>query len=254
MVRSQLRRDGGHLRLLLDEPKGNIISRELVRQLDRALAEIADLPAVKLVTIEGAGDHFSYGASVEEHRPEIIGEALPEFHALIRELLAVPAPTAAVVRGRCLGGGFELALACDLLFAGTTALLGVPEIALGVFPPAASTLLPLRIGASRAASAILSGEARPVEKWVEAGLVELTAPPQELEAAVDHWFDMHLAPRSAAALRCAAFASRYSIRKYVEGVLPELEQFYLDTLMSTHDAAEGIAAFLEKRQPVWRHA
>lgn len=254
MVRSELRRDGGHLQLVFDEPKGNIISRGLIRQLGHALAEIADLPAVKLVTIEGAGDHFSYGASVEEHRPEIIGEALPEFHALIRELLAVPAPTAAVVRGRCLGGGFELALACDLLFAGTTALLGVPEIALGVFPPAASTLLPLRIGASRAASAILSGEARPADKWVEAGLVELTAPPQELEAAVDHWFDTHLAPRSAAALRCAAFASRYSIRKCVEGVLPELERFYLDTLMSTHDAAEGIAAFLEKRQPVWRHA
>lgn len=254
MVRSELRRDGGHLRLLLDEPKGNIISRGLIRQLDRALAEIAGLPAVKLVTIEGAGDDFSYGASIEEHRPEIIGEALPEFHALIRELLAVPAPTAAVVRGRCLGGGFELALACDLLFVGTTALLGVPEIALGVFPPAASTLLPLRIGASRAASAILSGEARPAGKWVEAGLVELTAPPQELEAAVDHWFDTHLAPRSAAALRCAAFASRCSIRKCVEGVLPELEQYYLDTLMSTHDAAEGIAAFLEKRQPVWRHA
>lgn len=254
MVRSELRRDGGHLQLVFDEPKGNIISRGLIRQLGHALAEIADLPAVKLVTIEGAGDHFSYGASVEEHRPEIIGEALPEFHALIRELLAVPAPTAAVVRGRCLGGGFELALACDLLFAGTTALLGVPEIALGVFPPAASALLPLRIGASRAASAILSGEARPADKWVEAGLVELTAPPQELEAAVDHWFDTHMAPRSAAALRCAAFASRYSIRKSVEGVLPELERFYLDTLMSTHDAAEGIAAFLEKRQPVWRHA
>ena len=254
MVRSDLRRDGHHLRLVLDQPKGNLISRALIGQLGRALADIADLAEVKLVTIEGAGDHFSYGASVEEHRPEIIGEALPEFHALIRELLAVPAPTAAIVRGRCLGGGFEIALACDLLFAGTTAVLGVPEIALGVFPPAASVLLPLRVGTSRAASVILSGEPRPVDDWAGTGLVELTAPPEELEVAVDHWFDAHLAARSAAALGYAALACRSATRKQVEAVLPELERLYLDTLMSTHDAAEGIAAFLEKRQPVWRHA
>ena len=254
MVHSESRLNGGHLRLILDQPRGNIITLELMRDLRRALAGVTGSPGIKLVTIEGAGDHFSYGASVEEHRPELIDRALPEFHALVRDLLAVPAPTAAIVRGQCLGGGFEIALACDLLFASTTALLGVPEIALGVFPPAAAVLLPLRIGASRAASVVLTGQARPVEKWVEAGLVELTAPAQELEVAVDHWFRANLEPRSAAALRCAAAATRLSTRKQVDAVLPELERYYLDTLMRTSDAAEGIAAFLEKRQPVWSHS
>src|SRR5215471_10970018 len=114
MVRSERRHEGTHLRLVLDQPKGNIISRELMADLRQALGEVARSPAIKLVTIEGAGDHFSYGASVEEHRSEIILSALPELHSVIRGLLDVPAPTAAVVRGRCLGGGFEIALACDL--------------------------------------------------------------------------------------------------------------------------------------------
>ena len=254
MLRSERRHGGAHLRLVIDEPKANIVSIAVMRDLRGALAEVTAASAIKLVTIEGAGDHFSYGASVEEHRAGTIGAALGELHGLIRDLLAVPAPTAAIVRGRCLGGGFEVALACDLVFASTTAVLGVPEIALGVFPPAASALLPLRVGASRAASAILRGDARPAPYWDSVGLVELLAYPHELDAAVDRWFEKHLAPRSASALRHATLASRAACRKQVEVILPELERLYLKTLMRTHDAAEGIAAFLEKRQPVWRHS
>ena len=254
MVHSDVRHDGGHLRLILDQPKGNIVSLEMMQALLEALESARQLPAIKLISIEGAGDHFSYGASVEEHQPDLIRMALPELHRVVRTLLDAPAPTAAIVRGKCLGGGFEIALACDFLFAGTTAVLGVPEITLGVFPPAASALLPLRIGTSRAASAILTGEARPVAKWMDAGLVEFTAPPQELEAAVDHWFRTHLASRSAAALRCAALASRAILKRHVNTVLPELERFYLGTLMQTHDAVEGIAAFIEKRPPAWSHS
>ncbi|MBZ5556485.1 MAG: enoyl-CoA hydratase/isomerase family protein [Acidobacteriia bacterium] len=254
MVNTELRHGGGHLRLVIDEPKANLVSIAVMRELRRALAGVHGMPALKLVTIEGAGDHFSFGASVEEHRPGVIHTALTELHGLIGELLATPAPTAAIVRGRCLGGGFELALACDLVFAGTTAMLGVPEITLGVFPPAAAALLPLRVGASRAASAVLTGRTAPVEAWTAAGLIEVTAPPQELGAAVDHWFEAHLAPRSSAALRFAALASRATLRRQVSMVLPDLERLYLDALMHTHDAIEGIEAFLEKRAPVWSNA
>ena len=254
MIRSDIRLHGGHLRLVLDEPKANILSIAMMRDLRAALTAVAQSPLIRLVTIEGAGDHFSYGASVEEHRAGTIAAALGELHGLIRDLLTLSAPTAALVRGRCLGAGFELAVACDLLFAGTTAVLGAPEISLGVFPPAAAALLPPRIGASRAASAVLTGRTMRAEEWARTGLVELVAPPQELEAAVDQWFDMNLAPRSAAALRCAALASRSDIRHHIDVVLPELEHLYLDTLMRTRDAAEGIEAFLEKRQPAWSHA
>ena len=96
---------------------------------------------------------------------------LPAFHRLIADLLDAPCPTAAIVRGRCLGGGFEVALACDLVFASHDAKLGVPEVSLGVFPPAAAALLPLRVGASRASRAVLTGEALPADWWEQAGLV-----------------------------------------------------------------------------------
>jgi cyclohexa-1,5-dienecarbonyl-CoA hydratase len=254
MVRTETRHDGGHLRLVLDQPKANILSIPLMRELRGAIAAVHDSPRVRLVTIEGAGDHFSYGASIEEHRADTIAAALGELHGLIGDLLVCPAPTAAIVRGRCLGGGFEVALACDLIFAATTAVLGAPEITLGVFPPAAAALLPPRIGASRAAAALLTGRTARVEDWVTTGLVELVAPPQELEAVVDHWFQVNLAPRSAAVLRCAALACRLSLARQVEATLPRLEQLYLDTLMRTRDAGEGIEAFLEKRPPHWVHA
>lgn len=253
MIRAEIRLDGGHLRLVLDQPKANILSIAAMRALREALAE-ARAPRVRLVTIEGAGDHFSYGASVEEHRIETIPAALSELHGLVRDLLACPAPTAAIVRGRCLGGGFEVALACDLIFASSSAVLGVPEVALGVFPPAAAALLPPRIGASRAAVAVLTGRAAPVDDWQAAGLFALVAPQAELDAAVDRWFCDHLAARSAAVLRCAAQASRLWLAQQVEATLPHLERLYLDTLMHTRDANEGIDAFLGKRQPQWVHA
>lgn len=254
MVRSERRHGDAHLRLIIDQPKANILSIAVMRALRRALVEAQQSEQVKLVTIEGAGDHFSYGASVEEHRADVIAAALGELHGLIRDLLELQAPTAAVVRGRCLGGGFEVALACDVIFASTTAVLGVPEITLGVFPPAAMALLPLRVGASRATGPVLTGQTAPATKWQETGLIELVAPAQELEAAVDHWFDAHLAPRSAAALRYAAYALRTGARHHLAQVLPELEDLYLNRLMRTKDAVEGIEAFIEKRPPVWSHA
>jgi len=254
MIRSETRRDGGHLQLIIDQPKGNIISIAVIRELRSVLAAVHDSTRIKLVTIEGAGDHFSYGASVEEHQAGEIDVVLGELHGLVRDLLALPAPTAAIVRGRCLGGGFEVALACDFIFAGSTAVLGVPEITLGVFPPAAAALLPLRIGVPRATHAVLTGAVMPVDKWTASGLIEQVTPPQELDAAVGHWFDANFAPRSAAALRCAAWAARATTRRHVDEVLPELERYYIETLMKTSGANEGIAAFLQKRQPVWSGA
>jgi len=244
---------GHHVRLVIDRPKGNVLTAEVIAALRGSLA---DLPhaGVRLVTLEGAGDHFSFGASVEEHLPEAIGRVLPELHALIRDLLAVPAPTGAIVRGRCLGGGFELALACDFLFAADNAWLGVPEITLGVFPPAAAALLPLKVGAARAAEAVVTGQVRQAADWLDAGLVTVLAPVADLDAAVDRWYAAHLESKSAAALRHAALASRAVTRAAAEPVLAVLEELYLSGLMRTHDAVEGLTAFLEKRAPQWRHA
>jgi cyclohexa-1,5-dienecarbonyl-CoA hydratase len=235
----------------LYHPKGNIVTAEMIAALMQAIDGISSNPHLKLVTIEGAGADFSFGASIPEHAPGEIGRVLPEAHRLIDALLDLPAVTAALVRGRCLGGGFEIALACDFIFAEQSASFGLPEIALGVFPPTAAALLPPRIGTARATSAILTGETRPAADWQRLGLIEAVVADGTLQASIDRWFDAQLAPRSAAALRHAAAAARLALRHHVRSVLPELETLYLDDLMRTSDAAEGIAAFLDKRAPRW---
>ena len=235
----------------LSHPKGNIITADMVAALSQALDTFGDSSHLKLVTIEGAGPDFSFGASIPEHAPGEIDRVLPAMHALISALLDFPAVTAAIVRGRCLGGGFELALACDFVFAERNALFGLPEIALGVFPPAASALLPARVGLSRATSAIVGGATRSADEWFRAGLVEHVSEPGAIAADVDRWFDAHLRARSAAALRHTTAATRLALRRHVGEVLPELERLYLSDLMGTADAAEGIAAFLAKRAPRW---
>jgi cyclohexa-1,5-dienecarbonyl-CoA hydratase len=232
-------------------PTGNIITAELVASLSAALESVSQNPHLKLITIAGDGPDFSFGASVPEHAPGQINRVLPAMHELVYALLEAPAATAAIVRGRCLGGGFELALACDLIFAADDASFGLPEVALGVFPPAASALLPARIGAARATRAILTGEPRDAGWGRDAGLVEAVAAAEDLDTLVDRWFTRHLAPRSAAALRHAATAARFGLAAHVRATLPALERLYLDQLMRTDDAVEGIAAFLEKREPRW---
>ena len=235
----------------LDHPKGNIITSEMIDALAAALEPLNEYAHLKLVTIEGAGDDCSFGASIPEHTAERIGTVLPRMHRLVQDLLAAAAPTAAIVRGRCLGGGFELALACDFIFAADNAILGLPEISLGVFPPVAAALLPVKVGGARAARTILTGELRSAADWYRHGLIELLAPETSLDESVDRWFAHHLAPKSAASLRHAAAAARLNVVDHVRRTLPELERLYLDSLMHTHDATEGVAAFLEKRPPRW---
>ncbi len=235
----------------LFHPTGNIVTREMIEALTEGLVTLGGEPHLKLITIEGTGSDFSFGASIPEHAPGEIERVLPEAHRLTLTLLDAPAATAAIVRGRCLGGGFELALACDFIFAGESATFGLPEVALGVFPPAAAALLPARIGTARATQAILSGAPAPASAWHAAGLVTSVVPDAQLGEAVDGWFAEHLAPKSATALRYAAKAARASLRHSAASLLPELERLYLNDLMGTGDAREGIAAFLEKRAPRW---
>ena len=243
--------DGTRAAFRFFHPKGNIITADIVSALSGALAAAGEHPHLKLITIEGAGPDFSFGASVPEHAPGDIERVLPRMHELIYALLIAPAPTAAIVRGRCLGGGFELALACDFIFASDDAVFGLPEIALGVFAPAASVLLGDRVGSARATRALLTGRSSSAAEWNAAGLLELVADGAVLGDEVERWFADHLRARSAASLRHAALAARAGTTARVRQLLPALEQLYLRDLMHTLDAPEGITAFLEKRAPRW---
>jgi cyclohexa-1,5-dienecarbonyl-CoA hydratase len=248
----ELDHEGRVARVRLAAPKANILDRAMIGDLDRICDELDPHGSLVAIVLGAEGPSFSYGASVEEHLPGEIESVLAELHALLGRFLELPAPTIAAVRGSCLGGGLELALACDLILAEEGARLGQPEIKLGVFPPAASALLPARIGAGPAAELILTGSTWSGRRAAELGLVSRTAPDGGLEEALSQWLAAAFLDRSPAALAQAARATRRPLRRAVEEDLPQLERQYVDELMAQPDAAEGIRAFLEKRPPRWR--
>lgn len=245
-------RNGAWRRIILGGGRGNLLSLELIRALGAAIHTLESERGIKWLTIEGTGGEFSYGARIQEHTPEMMTTVLPETHRIIKRLLAFPAATAALVEGRCLGGGFELALACDDMIATDSATFGLPEIRLAAFAPAAAAILPLRVGASRASRAIVTGQLQGAEYWHDAGLVSMVAPQARLLDAAGAWFDAHLSPHSAAALSHAALAARLTLRAQAEPALAAAERDYLGGLLKTADATEGVNAWLEKRPPVWK--
>ena len=252
LVETASSRSGAWRRIILGGPRGNVLSLGLVREFGAALHALESERGVKWLTIEGRGGEFSYGARIQEHVPAMMPAVLTETNRLIKRLLAFPAPTAALVEGRCLGGGFEAALACDDIIATDTATFGFPEIRLAAFPPVAAALLPLRVGASRATRAIVTGQTQHAGYWHDAGLLSMVAPQASLLEAAEQWFDTHLAPHSAVALSHAAAAARLTVRTQAEPAIDAAERDYLQGLLKSEDAIEGVSAWLEKRPPTWR--
>jgi cyclohexa-1,5-dienecarbonyl-CoA hydratase len=250
-VRLELTRNGQVARITLAAPKANILDTTMMLGLGAALDELAAQKNLKAIVLAGAGAHFSFGASIKEHLPDRIGDTLAHLRNLLLKMAAAPAPLIAAVRGQCLGGGFELALACDLIVAEGSAQFGLPEIKLGVFPPAGAALLPVRVGSGRAAEMVLTGASWTANQVAAAGLVSKVFFSGELEIQLGAWLESDFLPRSAAALRYAAQASRRPLLRALEIDLPALERLYLDQLMGQPDAVEGVLAFLQKRQPHW---
>lgn len=242
-------RDERLLRLRLDRPKANVLDAAMIAALDAAFVEHGAKPGLLGILIDAEGPHFCFGASVEEHLPAQCADMLASFHGLILRLLGSPVPVMMAVRGQSLGGGLELVSAGHLIFASPDARLGQPEIQIGVFAPAASCLLPERIGLAAAEDLLISGRSITAEEAFRAGLVtEVAANP---EAAALDYFDKHLAPKSASSLRFAVRAARGALVQRVAARLAEVERLYLDELMSTRDAVEGLEAFLAKRPAQW---
>jgi len=248
-VRSELLEEGRVLRIVLAAGKGNVIDRRAIADLREGLADAGSAPALRAVLLDHEGPHFSFGASVEEHAPGEVETMLPAFHALARELLALDLPILAAVRGLCLGGGLELAALAERIFAAPGARFGQPEITLGVFAPIGSLLLPRLVGAAHAAELLLTGRTIEAEEAQRMGLVAELAP--DPAAAALTWARTHLVDKSASSLRFATRAARAHWIGAFDVALGSLESAYLSELMATRDAREGIAAFLEKRDPVW---
>jgi len=256
-VRAELLEDGKVLRLVLDQPKGNVLDLAMIRELSAALTAQEESPGLRLVVLRGAGGQFSYGASVPEHRAETAPKLLGAFHHLARRVVGYPVPVASLVEGSCLGGAFELVLCGHFVFAAPSARFGCPEIRLGVFPPVLAALGPDRLPAAVQERLLLTGETLEAETAKRLGIVTevFDGGPDgdDPEEALLAWYRKKLAPLSAFSLRQAVRALRQTsgMLDRFGRRLAAIEDQYLENLLPSHDGNEGIEAFLEKRAPVW---
>jgi cyclohexa-1,5-dienecarbonyl-CoA hydratase len=237
-------------RVTLDNPPLNVLTIQAIHDAIAALGRIERDNAAVCVLSSSGDRAFSAGVDVAEHTRDKARGMLERFHTLIRKVHDLECVSIAAVRGLCLGGGFELALACDMIVAEEGSTFGVPEIWLGCFPPVAALALPRHITPQKAFELVLSGEPITAEEALHFGLVNTLAPRGKLEEALEK-FSSRFTEKSVAAIRMAKRALRVSDEFVFGAGLDETERLYLEDLMRTRDAEEGIRAFLERRSPRW---
>jgi cyclohexa-1,5-dienecarbonyl-CoA hydratase len=240
-------------RLTLNHPPLHVIDIAMMEELAQTLGEIEGQPGVSVILFRGVGKAFSAGVDVAAHTPDKVEEMLTKFHGVIRAVVASSRITMAAVHGACLGGGAELAMACDMVYTADDAQWGFPEIKLGCYPPVACAALAALIGQKRAADLILTGRSISGREAADIGLATRVVDSGQLDAAVEDCIEklLKLSPASLAITKKAFYA--WDAAHFDKGLV-RAEKLYLDELMKTADAQEGIRAFMEKRQPKWSGA
>jgi cyclohexa-1,5-dienecarbonyl-CoA hydratase len=228
----------------------NVIDIPMMAELSQTLAEIDARNDISVIVLSGESANFSAGVNVTDHTPDKIEQMLSKFHAVIRAVVSSKKVTIACVRGNCLGGGAELAMVCDMVYTADSARWRFPEIKLGCYPPVACAALAALIGQKRAAELILTGRAVSGSEAAGIGLATRAVPEQELANVVEQAV-LQLTQLSSAALAVAKKASYAWDAAHFDKGLARAEKIYLEDLMKTSDAHEGIRAFMEKRQPKW---
>ncbi|MGA8432987.1 MAG: enoyl-CoA hydratase/isomerase family protein [Candidatus Sulfotelmatobacter sp.] len=237
-------------RIVLHNPPLNVIDVPMMEQLAQALSEIEARPDISIVVISGEGKDFSAGVDVAAHTPDRVEEMLVKFHTVIRLLVATKKVAIASVHGHSLGGGAELAMVCDIVYTTDCAQWGFPEIKLGCYPPVACTALAALVGQKRAAELILTGRTINGTEAAAIGLANRALSEEKFTASVEECVDRlkTLSPSSLAVTKKALYA--WDSMHFDKG-LARAERIYLDELVKTDDAQEGIGAFLEKRELKW---
>jgi cyclohexa-1,5-dienecarbonyl-CoA hydratase len=242
----------GLARITLDRPPVNVLTTAMMRDLSAALRRVAADDAARVVRLDAAGKTFSAGVDVGDH----LGNLLPSMMEALADLFlafeSVPQPVVAVVSGAALGGGLEVVLGCDLVVASEKATFGQPEIKLGVFAPPATVLLPRRIGLGAATGLLLTGQSVNAAEARRLGLVNEVFAVEGFDAAATAWIEKLLA-LSGASLRRAKRALRESSRLPVREAHVRVHDIYMNDLMATEDAHEGLRSFVEKRPAAWKH-
>jgi cyclohexa-1,5-dienecarbonyl-CoA hydratase len=239
-------------RITLDRPPVNVLTIAMLEELAAVVASAASRPETKLLLLDGAGKAFCAGVDVKDHTAGRVRAMIETFARAIGALRDAPVPVVAAVHGAALGGGCELALACDIVLARDDVRLGQPEIRLGVFPPAAAALLPRLVGRQRALDLLFTGRTVHGEEALSLGLVARVLPQADFREAVDLYV-AGLAEHSGPVLALTKRAVAENLERPLSDALHAADDLYLTDLMALHDPHEGLAAFMEKREPVWKN-
>src|SRR4051794_8882339 len=249
MLKITFTNDANAYRITIADPPLNILDIAMLEELRDAISAVK--PDHHALIIDAQGDKaFSAGASVQDHLGDRVATMLGHFHDCFRMLAKLDVVTIALVRGVALGGGCELALACDFVLASDRAKFGQPEINLGVFPPVAAYQLSRQIAPRKGLELLLTGDTIDAATAERLGLVNPVFPFAEFDSRAEEWMQK-LWKQSASSLRFAKRAFRLAQSADFDERLATVERLYLDELMVTNDANEGLTAFTEKRKPVW---
>ncbi|HUT69065.1 MAG TPA: enoyl-CoA hydratase/isomerase family protein [Desulfatiglandales bacterium] len=244
--------DGGLGTITLRKPPVNVFNIEMMDEINDTLRDWIEQKDLKVVLFNAEGKCFSAGVDVGEHMGDLAPKMIESFHGMFRLMEALGAVTVASVFGSCLGGGCEVAIFCDLVIADETAKFGQPEIQVGVLPPIAAQVMPRIIGRKAANDLILSGRIISAQEALEMGLINKTVAkgdlPQETESFIRPYLSL-----SAEVLRIAKKTIKAGLMDEFEPSLKAIEDIYLNELMKTADAQEGLQAFLDKRRPEWKN-
>jgi len=239
-------------RITLNRPPVNILNIAMMEEINEVLRHLATLDDLKVVLFDAKGKGFSAGVDVGEHTGDLAPKMIEAFHGMFRLMDKLEVPTMASVYGSCLGGGCELAVFCDLVLSSEDAQFGQPEIKVGVFPPIAAQIMPRIMGRKAAMELIFSGRVVSAEEACRMGLVNKVVSKEELDSETEKFVKPYK-KLSAAVLRKTKKAVTAGLRDDFEASLKLIEEIYLNELMKTADAEEGLKAFLEKRKPQWTH-
>ncbi len=243
-------KNNGVTRITLNRPPLNVLDIETMRELTVALCDADADTACRVVVLAAQGKFFSAGVDIADHTADRVTEMISVFHNLIRVVWSLEPPIIAAVHGSALGGGMELAFACDFIVASAKAKFAQPEIQVGVFPPIAALALPRILPRKKAFEMLLTGDAMDAPTAERLGLANVVAAPDDFENALNQ-FVARLNKLSGAILRLTKRAASIPLHGENDQALRAIEALYLNELMKTADAQEGLAAFMEKRAAVW---
>lgn len=239
-------------RITLNVPPLNILNIEMMKEINQALNDFQKRN-LKVLVLNANGKAFSAGVDVSDHTKEKVAEMIQVFHGIFTNLYKINAPTVALVNGAALGGGCEVAIFCDIVIASEKSKFGQPEIKVGVFPPIAAAIFPKLMWSKKALELLITGDVIGVNDAKELGLVNQILPVDGFDEQANKFIAEKIASNSAVVLQLTKRAFLEGATKNYSESIKKIEEIYLNELMKTSDANEGLTAFLEKRQPVWKN-